>query len=74
MKELEQIDILLTTFADHSPILLQLGSKPKEFNWKLNTSHQKNEGFIKQVKEDMNFFFKQIYEAGNTNENGLAGK
>lgn len=59
MKELEEIDILSSIFADHNPISVLSGWKSRKFNWKLNIAYLKNEDFKKQAKEELEFFFKQ---------------
>lgn len=55
MYNMEEVDILPSTFADHNPLMIKLRTTHKRFNWRLNVSHLNHEKFVKDVKEEMIF-------------------
>lgn len=59
MKELEEIEILPSTLADHNPIILKLSTQKKRWTWRLNTEQLKDENLVKQMMKEMKVFFKQ---------------
>lgn len=59
-KELEEIEIKHSTREDHNPIYLIIGTQNKNFQWRLNITHLTNEDFVKQLKDEMDVYFKQI--------------
>lgn len=59
MKDVEEIDILPITFADHRPLLIKVRGTQRRSNWRLNTFHLNNKRFVENVKEEMKLFFDQ---------------
>lgn len=58
MEEVEEIEILPGSFADHKPILLTIKDIPKSNLWRFNTSHLRNKKIVEEVKREMTEFFK----------------
>lgn len=79
MKNVENVDILPGTFADHNPILLTIKDLPKKTLWRLNTMLLKNKKFEEEVKKEMTDFLKynttadaSIWKASKAFFRGLA--
>lgn len=58
MKEVEEVEILPGTFADHKPLLVIMKDQLIRRTWKFNTIHLKNKEFRKEVEKEMKGFFE----------------
>ena len=56
--QVNEIDILPNTYADHNPIWMNLGLIPKRGSWKLNTHLLREEIFLNKIKKELEFFFE----------------
>ena len=84
IKVMKTIDILPRTFADQSPVILQLNLPNKISIWRMNTSLLQNEDFKKEVMQEMSWYFKEnktpdvpmrtVWDAGKAKLRGIVIK
>lgn len=58
IKDINNVDYLPKSFADHNPILLEIGTRSKPLYWKLNTFDLQDKEFIGETKGLLTEFLK----------------